>query len=126
MRSHKIEIDQEHMALLDAMAELLTLEDTFGAVPEFNAKRPFGNSSQYVIACDAWQICGGHRDDEDITGDSIDAERNREHMLGKIKECVPILHYLLTKVKEVDDALIGTTIKVSRGEYADTYETEAT
>lgn len=119
-----IKIDQEHMALLDGMAELLTVNSTYGTVPEFNAKRPFGNSSQYVIACDAWAICGGDRDDEDITGDSIDAERNRDEMLAKVRECAPILHYLLTKVKEVDDALIGTTIKVSRGEYSDTYETE--
>jgi len=45
-----MKIEEEHIQLLAEMANLLTLEENFGFVPEFNAKRPFGNSMRAVVA----------------------------------------------------------------------------
>ena len=85
-----MKITEKHIQLLAEMAELLTLEENFGFVPEFNAKRPFGNSMRAVVAADALEATGSDSDDFDYEDD----ERIGE-IIELLRECTPVLKAIL-------------------------------
>lgn len=41
--TNRIEITEQHKKLLKAMSRYLTLDDEYWSVPQFDAKRPYGN-----------------------------------------------------------------------------------
>lgn len=88
-----MKITEEHIQMLAKMAELLTLEENFGFIPEFNAKRPFGNSMRAVVAADVLEATGYDRDDFDYEDD----EQIREliELIELLQECTPVLKAIL-------------------------------
>jgi hypothetical protein len=92
-----MKIEEEHIQMLAEMAELLTLEENFGFVPEFNAKRPFGNSMRAIVAADVWDAMGGNRDDVDL-----DDNERIDELIEWLQDCTPVLKAILRsdKMKE--------------------------
>ena len=87
-----MKITEEHIKLLAGMAELMTGDDdSYGYVPTFNSKRPFGNSGNYGVGRDAAEILDLDlpEDDEDL------CENNRQYALQVLYECTPVLKAIL-------------------------------
>lgn len=86
-----MKITEEHIKLLAGMAELLELEtDSFGFVPQFNAKRPFGNSMRHIVAADVLEQLDEDRDDLDF-----DDEDRVSELIELLQECTPVLKAIL-------------------------------
>jgi hypothetical protein len=85
-----ITIDDDHLSILAGMAELLTVEENHGFVPEFNAKRPLGNSMKVSVARDIWNLLGNDDDDFDW-----DDDEEHERLIGKMRECTAVLKHVL-------------------------------
>lgn len=89
-----MKIEEEHVKLLAEMAELLELEENFGHVPEFNGKRPFGNSMRPVVASDAAEVMWGERPDL-IDEDGSTDDEEVDGILEWVRECTPVLKAIL-------------------------------
>jgi hypothetical protein len=85
-----MKIKKKHIKLLAAMAELMETEANFGFVPEFNAKRPFGNSMSAIVARDALEVLG-----EDVEDFEYDDRDRINEALNLVRECTPVLKAIL-------------------------------
>jgi len=85
-----MKITEEHIQLLAGMAELLTREENHGFVPEFNAKRPLGNSMRVSVARDIWVELGNDDDDFDWDNDTL-----HDELIDTLRECTPVLKAIL-------------------------------
>lgn|SRR5574343_109992 len=101
--TNKIEITEQHKKLLKAMSRYLTLEREYGTVPEFDAKRPYGN--RYYEG-DIVRIIGkyidGTNDTYEIFDEHIDLEEEEipEHIYDKIIEIQQELPQVLKQILE--------------------------
>lgn len=86
-----VKISWGHVVLLQGLAEFLELDQDYDYVPAFNAKRPLGNSGDSAVARDIADCLGVEIGDDD--------EHARRKAIAFLRECTPVLKYLLTHVK---------------------------
>lgn len=83
-------VTSRHLQLLHGLAGFLELEEAYGLVPAFNAKRPLGNSMAPVIARDIAEAVEEAWEDDDYTD-----EDRIQALFRLLHECTPVLRAIL-------------------------------